>query len=373
MYGILKVNKCKQTIDQYQTFKTYYCGLCDSLGKNFGNLARATVNYDVTFFYLLLDSLTTDGDEADGFCPTLPWKKRGIIINKQLHQFIGAVNLYLAGLKIQDDIKDENSLTKKVGYYSFQNKFTKAAKILESFGIDLTYVQKLFTQQMFFETQDGSLEKYYQVTAHGLAFLLKEGARVLSLAPDIEEKLIKIGYELGKVIYIMDSFVDYPSDTKNERFNAIAQAFGDQIKLKDSISELVRDEIFATLNESLLQIKPLINQLNLKKNHDLIQLILNELQNKIYLLVKNTKDMIEVEQIIQSSSPTYLLKHPIYFLKSRAAHRRHIHHHNHGCCCCTDCDDLITTAICCDAADCDCDALECLSSGNPCELLECFC
>ncbi len=375
MYGILKARKCRINEEQYQSFKAYYCGLCDTLSTQFGNLSRMTVNYDMTFFYLLLDSVVDNSLTTEGFCPTTPWKKRKIIVNEKLHSFIGAVNIYLAGLKLQDDLHDQESKSKKVIYHAFKGKIDKAKEILTDLGIEITQADTLFADQLNQEISGSSLVDYYQTTAKGLAFLLREGSKQLSLHENTSQILEKLGFELGKVIYIMDSFVDYPSDTKNERFNALAKAFGDRIQLIGNLSPEIREEIYTELQSSLEKVKQLTNSLDLTKNRKLIEQILEELQLKVLVLVKNTQDMNKIEEYVKSASPIYLLKHPTYFFKSRAAHRRDRHHHHHGGCCldCCDCDDLITTAICCDAADCDCDALECLTSGNPCELLECFC
>ncbi|AZR72935.1 hypothetical protein BBF96_05730 [Anoxybacter fermentans] len=376
MYGILKARKCQATEQQYREFKAYYCGLCDALATYFGNLSRITVNYDMTFFYLLLDSLVEKSQRTTGLCPTTPWKKRDIIVNKYLHPFLGAANIYLAGLKLKDDLYDQTSVIKKISYQAFQGKMVKAAQILLDLGVDMTKVNKFFENQLIQEASGKSLADYYQVTSQGLAFLLSEGSKLLNLPEKTRLELKKLGFELGKVIYIMDSFVDYPSDTKNDRFNALAQAFGDQIQLVGNLSPEIRNEIYTVLQNSLQNTIQVIEKMDFKKNRDLLNLILQELQIKVQFLVKNTRDMEEVEKIVKSASPIYLLKHPTYFFKSRAAHRkydRHYHHHHDCCCDCCDCDDLITTAICCDAADCDCDALECLSTGNPCELLECFC
>ena len=381
MYGILKARKCRHDEEQYKTFKAYYCGLCDSLGANFGNLGRLTVNYDMTFFYLLLDGLVQDSETAMGFCPTAPWKKREIVRQKVLHPLMGAVNLYLAGLKLTDDIHDQGGLTKKVGYETLRSRLNRAETMLTEMGVDVSKARAIFLAQFAAEESGETLADYYRSTAEGLAFFLGEAARLLELSEVTTRALQEIGYELGKVIYVMDSFVDYPSDTKNDKFNALAQAFGDQIQLVENLSPAIREEVYSVLHTSLNRTLEVLASFELIKHRDLLELILRELQIKVEVLVKNTENMEQVEQIAKAASPFYVLKHPVYFMKNRAAHHDHYHdehHHNHyrrrrGSDCCCECDDMLKTAICCDAADCDCDALECLSSGNPCELGECFC
>ena len=375
MYGILRVKKCQGNQENYSRFKSYYCGLCDSLSRDFGNLTRATVNYDMTFLYLLLDSLVDESRLEKGGCPTTPWKKRDITVHDRLHPFFSAANIYLAGLKVKDDLLDKGGTVYNLGFKAIKGKMEKAHQQLTQLGVDMSKVDNLFARQQDQERDGTTLEDYYQVTAQGLAYLLKEGTKLLELDKATQEIIEELGYQLGKVIYIMDSFVDYPSDTKNEQFNALAQAFGDKIQLANNIPDEIREEINSQLQSSLEEINQLLDKLELKKNGELIGFVINSLKLKIHQLIKNTEDMEEVERVIKSASPIYLLKHPSYFFKSRAASRRHRRHHKTDCCdCdCCECDDLLTTAICCDAADCDCDALECLSEGDPCELLECFC
>src|SRR3712207_3590877 len=84
MFGYVFPNKMELKIKDYEKFKAYYCGLCLSIKKNFGNLPRISLNYDMTFLAILLDSLNnTKINCLKGSCIAHPMKNRLFIINNE--------------------------------------------------------------------------------------------------------------------------------------------------------------------------------------------------------------------------------------------------------------------------------------------------
>ena len=57
MFGYVMPCKNGTKVRDYEKFKAYYCGLCHTIKEQYGNLPRATLNYDMTFLAILLDSL----------------------------------------------------------------------------------------------------------------------------------------------------------------------------------------------------------------------------------------------------------------------------------------------------------------------------
>ena len=53
MFGYVIIDKPNILIKDYQTYRSYYCGLCKSIGKTNGNLMRFTLNYDIVMLALL--------------------------------------------------------------------------------------------------------------------------------------------------------------------------------------------------------------------------------------------------------------------------------------------------------------------------------
>ena len=57
MFGYVTPLKGELKVKEYELFRAYYCGVCNSIKRDFGNIPRMTLNYDMTFLAILLDSL----------------------------------------------------------------------------------------------------------------------------------------------------------------------------------------------------------------------------------------------------------------------------------------------------------------------------
>src|SRR3712207_7216524 len=60
MFGYVTPYKMELKIKDYEKFKYYYCGLCKSIKTHYGNIPRMSLNYDITFLAILLDSLNDE-------------------------------------------------------------------------------------------------------------------------------------------------------------------------------------------------------------------------------------------------------------------------------------------------------------------------
>ena len=82
MFGYVTPLKNELKVKDFDLFRAYYCGLCHEIKKNFGNIPRLTLNYDMTFLAILLDSLNdTTLNINEIRCLFHPIYKRNIISN----------------------------------------------------------------------------------------------------------------------------------------------------------------------------------------------------------------------------------------------------------------------------------------------------
>ena len=49
MFGYVLINKEELKFKEYDVYKSYYCGLCQTLNNRSGRFAQLTLNYDMTF------------------------------------------------------------------------------------------------------------------------------------------------------------------------------------------------------------------------------------------------------------------------------------------------------------------------------------
>ena len=57
MFGYVLPDKPNMFMKDYVLFRAYYCGLCHSMKKESGQIARLTVNYDAAFIALFFHDL----------------------------------------------------------------------------------------------------------------------------------------------------------------------------------------------------------------------------------------------------------------------------------------------------------------------------
>ena len=110
MFGYLAADTSHLTPEEFARYKACYCGLCRSLQDRHGIQARLTLNYDMSFLILLLQSLY-EPEEHGGDEPCLvhpfrsrPWQQSGITA------YAADLNLALAYLKCLDNWEDDGSL-----------------------------------------------------------------------------------------------------------------------------------------------------------------------------------------------------------------------------------------------------------------------
>lgn len=58
MFGYVIPDKLNMYIKDFNVFQSFYCGLCKTLGETGAEFTRLCTNYDVTFYNVLLHSLT---------------------------------------------------------------------------------------------------------------------------------------------------------------------------------------------------------------------------------------------------------------------------------------------------------------------------
>ena len=77
MFGYVIVNKPELKIKDFDTYQSFYCGLCKALHEDFGRRGQLTLNFDLTFLEMCIRdrycmayyegrcSTVSEGKEAD--------------------------------------------------------------------------------------------------------------------------------------------------------------------------------------------------------------------------------------------------------------------------------------------------------------------
>ncbi len=278
MFGYVTPYKMELKIKDYEMFKAYYCGLCISIKNNFSNLCRMTLNYDMTFLGILLDSLEYSKHKyVVTKCIAHPMKKRPKVIDNRALDYAGFCNVSLVYYKLLDDYNDDNYLSKKF-ISMYIKKFINKSK--EDLSPILVNIEENIKKLSFLEKSgeiisiDELSDPFASLTAFIVSYYYKDET--------FYNELYDLGYNLGRWIYIIDAFDDLKEDMEKHKFNAINKAFNvENLPYEDLIIK-EGNRIEFNLIMSANSTSEALDKLPINKNKDLLFNILQlGLMNKI--------------------------------------------------------------------------------------------
>lgn len=271
MFGYILPEKPELKIKEYELFKAYYCGVCKSIAKRFGQFQRLTLNYDTTFLALLLSSLSAEKLRIKSErCIAHPINKRNIIKENGIIDYAADMNIILAYYNLLDNWKDERSvlsasgmLLLKSGYNKAKKKYFEKCDIIEKRLGELSLLEKEKCSSM-----DRAAEPFAKLMEEILAF------EPIYKNEKNEEVLRWIGYNIGKWIYTLDAYDDIESDIKKKAYNPLICQFNYGNEDIKDFKAKIKEPVEFNLTHSLSQISKGYELLNMKNNSNLIENII---------------------------------------------------------------------------------------------------
>ena len=125
MFGYIVINQSEMKFKEYDVYRSYYCGLCQSLKERYGVLGQLSLNYDMTFILMLLTGLyEPEEQEAQCRCVAHPLEKHPTRRNL-FTDYVADMTVLFSCYKAEDDWEDEHSLKGLVYSYLLGRKFRK--------------------------------------------------------------------------------------------------------------------------------------------------------------------------------------------------------------------------------------------------------
>lgn len=218
MFGYVKAYKPELRIKEWEMYKAVYCSLCRELGKSYGILARFTLSYDFTFLALLQMALSDTFPETERKrCALNPIKKCNYCKNKDDNlSFSAAAAMIMLYYKLLDNIADEKGIG-KLKYLvlkpSFSSAYKKAAR--ENKDIDDIFKEYSAAQTKIEQNESCGIDAAAEPTAVMLSKVFEKCS-----ANEFDRRaLSRMGYCMGRYIYIIDAAKDLEEDIKKDNFN----------------------------------------------------------------------------------------------------------------------------------------------------------
>lgn len=231
----------------------YYCGVCRSIGKNYGQIPRFGLTNETGMLALILDLVCSTNKDIQTIrkgCIAHPHKKTLSIVNNGCVDYAAAVNVMLIYNKLKDNWVDDKNILARSGTVVIKKAYKKAKKqhgelalILEKELSNLFDLEKI---------KCSSLDR----AAEPFALIMKY---IFSKYPGLDEikfaLMGKLGYNIGKWIYLIDALNDIKDDIKKERYNCLLYKYDYTLNENtDSFLERIKEEIRFSLEMCLASI-----------------------------------------------------------------------------------------------------------------------
>lgn len=217
MFGYVTICKPQLTCGDYERYRGVYCSLCRALGRRYGPFARLTLSYDAAFYALLALSREEEAPKLNrGRCGANPLKG----CRYYEHPAFGLtadVSMLMACYKWRDQLEDSGFwgrlLWRGAGLWFLgwerraRRKHPAADRIIRT---------AMAAQRLVEQEASPALDRCAHPSAHALG----------ALCALLDESFYRLGYLLGRWVYLADAADDREEDAKRRRFNAFAAAGG---------------------------------------------------------------------------------------------------------------------------------------------------
>ncbi len=229
--------------EERERFRRRYCGLCHTMGRRYGTLARWILNYDFTYLSVFL----SDGDESAcgcGRCPASPFKRRCFDKSDGALELAADESVILAWWQIQDGIQDHGfwrGLKYRIPALALRGAYRRAADARPEFDRhtrgQLQQLAELEREQC--ASIDAAADTFAELLAFAADFVKEENRRRI---------LRQMLYHLGRWVYLIDAADDLKKDQKSGSYNPLALHYPLQ---NGALSAESRREFELTLDHSI--------------------------------------------------------------------------------------------------------------------------
>ncbi|MBS5570435.1 MAG: hypothetical protein KHX22_04080 [Clostridiales bacterium] len=207
----------------------YYCGVCKSISRNFGQLPRFGLVNETSVLSLILNIAAGKISTPEVLrknCIAHPQKKSDAVIRNEAVDYAAGVNVLMMYFKLLDSWHDDKNLAAKAGSTAIRRAFRKAAAkypiAADAVYFSIRELTKLEKEGC--SSIDAACEPFASMMAD--LFMWKD-SDVFCSEPTILDLLGKIGYNVGKWIYLIDAAADLSEDRRKNRYNVLAYRYGE--------------------------------------------------------------------------------------------------------------------------------------------------
>lgn len=317
MLGYVKIDKGELKVREYEVYTGYYCGVCKSIGRRYGQLPRMVLSYDAAFLAILLASLSDESDApVQEHCIAHPVIKKKTVIRNRAIDYAGDVMLILAWYKLADDAADEGKVYAKPVMLMMKRIFRKLNRMYPELcssienhlsalsalerekcaSIDMAaeafskIMEDIFTEglQAVYGSDPPQHEPPGDRGDPGISGMQDEPCGFASPGNDTRELLARAGYHLGKWVYMIDAVDDIEENIESGAYNPLLFRFKFDAanETADEFRARIEPDLRFNLYHYLAMLSRCTDSLDIRKNAGIIE-------NVIYFgLNRKTEEII---------------------------------------------------------------------------------
>ena len=321
MLGYVKIDKGELKVREYEVYTGYYCGVCKSIGRRYGQLPRMVLSYDAAFLAILLASLSDESDTpVQEHCIAHPVIKKKTVIRNRAIDYAGDVMLILAWYKLADDAADEGKVYAKPVMLMMKRIFRRLNSLYPELcssvkchlsalsalerekcaSIDMAaeafskIMEDIFTEglQAVYgseppqQTSPGADRSDPGIS--GASGMQNRPCGFASPGSDTRELLARAGYHLGKWVYMIDAVDDIEENIESGAYNPLLFRFKFDAanETADEFRARIESDLRFNLYHYLAMLSRCTDSLDIRKNAGIIE-------NVIYFgLNRKTEEII---------------------------------------------------------------------------------
>ncbi|MEG2174559.1 MAG: DUF5685 family protein, partial [Oscillospiraceae bacterium] len=229
------------------------------LASRFGPVARFTLSYDFTFIVMLHAALSEETlCFAPQRCPFNPVRKRPHLEACEALDYSCDVSVLLLDAKVRDNITDSGPC-KRVGWRMLSSWTGHLFERIEFQRPEAALaIERLLERQAEVEAKPTcSVDLACDPTAEAMGTLLS----LMSTRQATTRSLERLGYMLGRYIYLCDAIDDLSGDLSAGRFNPLAGSDNSRERFSAMLRATVSEACAAYALLDLVQLKGILDNI----------------------------------------------------------------------------------------------------------------
>ena len=240
MFGTVTIHQPEMKFKDFDVYRSFYCGVCRSLKHRHGLSGQSTLSYDMTFLAVLLSALY-EPETAVGttWCVPHPLTKHPLRSNSYV-DYAADMNILLAYWQRLDGWKDDKKLSAKFGADTLKQAYKKVS---EAYPAQAAAVEEYVRELSRCEAENDTNPD----TAAGLTGRML--GEIFTVKDDEWAPVLRrVGFYLGKFIYLTDAFTDLDKDKEKGAYNPWI-SYG---KSRAELAETAKDALNLMMSECCL-------------------------------------------------------------------------------------------------------------------------